>query len=74
MELKQGERYLVVANGYGEQLVFDEIVIAELQDKFAKTTNIIDGRTEWRYVTDLEADAVAHLPPLPGQMARLGMD
>ena len=72
MEIKQGERYLIVANDYGEKTLLDEIVIVELHDKFAKVQIMDIGKTEWRYVTDLETDIVAHLPSLPGQHVRFG--
>ena len=70
MEIKQGERYLAVVSGYGDALEIDELVILEIHDKFAKTLDVEANITKWRYVTDLEADIVANLPPLPGQHVR----
>jgi hypothetical protein len=74
MEIEQGKRYLVVADGHGEKAQLDEIVIVEVHGKFVKTMNVVTGSTEWRFVTDLEMDAVENLPPLPGQYARMGID
>ena len=67
MEIKQGERYLAVVNGYGDALEIDELVILEIHGKFAKTLDVEANITKWRYVTDLETDIVAHLPSLPQQ-------
>lgn len=67
--IKQGERYLVAVNGYGQPVMLDEIVVVELHDKFAKILNVIVGNIKWCYVSDLEADLVAQLPALPTQAA-----
>ena len=70
MEIKQGERYLAVVSGYGDALEIDELVIVEIHDKFAKVLDVEANITKWRYITDLETDIVANLPPLPQQHAR----
>ena len=70
MEIKQGERYLIVANDYGEKVRLDEIGIVDIHDKFAKVLHIDTGYVEWRYITDLEADMVANLPSDPSRRVR----
>lgn len=67
MDIKQGERYLVVGNGYGQPVELHEVEVVEMHDKFAKTLNVITGGVQWRYVTDLQGEVMARLPPLPGR-------